>query len=98
MEEKGELICALCVSSIVEGVDQTTDTIRVDWDIFDTDTDKLHKDYYNAIEEVNNQAHLIWMDTHGCETCANHFGVDLDMEYCPVWLDCPDCEGRGEVI
>jgi hypothetical protein len=53
-------------------------------------------------------AKCIWNETHGCRTCAKHwiaegalyedFGPTLEVGDCPVWSDCPDCHGDGEVF
>jgi hypothetical protein len=108
MDSQGVLIRALCVSSIVEGIDACTDTLEVTClpdDLADLANDSeeephsvLSRIFWAAVESVNQQADDLWKETHGCESCAKHFGVELDYEHSPVWSDCPDCGGSGEVI
>ena len=85
-------ITKIFISSIVEGVDEGTQTITLA-DGCTPDT------FWKAVEKINSEASDIWMQTHGCETCAKHFCIDLDEEmYSPVWLECPDCDGEGQII
>ena len=113
MARQGQLILAISVSSIVEGVDQTTDTHEVSChpdDLADEETPEdggdlhrtLHRLFFEALTRVDDEADAIWQDTHGCETCAAHWGNAGPygpLEGCdgvtPVWKDCPDCEGHG---
>jgi len=102
MIEQGAEILAISVSSIVEGVDYDTDTVVIEFSQDDT-PESIRKKFDDAIEEVNDQANSIWNDTHGCDTCRKHWiaeGIkDGETEFgCPVWTDCPDCEGVGTVI
>lgn len=87
MAQRGELITALCVSSIVEGVDQTTDTHEISCDPDDLmqratpeEGDNLHETlerlFYKAVDAVNEEAGQIWRDTHGCEECARHWASE----------------------
>ena len=97
MDEQGFVITDIHVSSIVEGVDECTDTITIEWACNDVESDVLAKEFWQAIDDVEAQVDTIWMATHGCETCAEHFGID-EWGNTPVWTECPDCEGRGAVI
>lgn len=95
MKERGMLVLSLCVSSIVEGVDQTTETIEVpcDPEMLDDlyDEEKGDKDYnlattlrrlfWKAVEDVNTEAGNIWNETHGCDTCRKHWKEELDVEF-----------------
>lgn len=87
MAHRGELITAICVSSIVEGVDQTTDTHEISCDPDDLESqatpdegDNLHETlerlFYKAVDAVNDEAGQIWRDTHGCEGCARHWASE----------------------
>ena len=98
MDLQGVLVTSLLVGSIVEGVDYGTDDIEVDAKLTDEDPDEYRKRFDAALIEVEQQADSIWNDTHGCETCAKHFGIDLSEELSPVWTDCPRCLGFGSVI
>lgn len=97
MDKRGELVTAISVSSIVEGVDAEVpaEIIDVQWG---GDPEKLSQAFDAALESVNTQADEIWRETHGCETCAKHFGINTDLDYSPIWENCPDCGGYGEVI
>ena len=81
---RGELITGISVSSIVEGVDQCTETHVIEINPFDfeAEPDALRKQYDEAVEAVNVEASDIWNATDGV----------------PVWDECPDCHGHGEVI
>ncbi len=110
LDEKGILITALLVGSIVEGVDYGTDDIELEINQLDEEPDDFRKRFYAAVDEVENQASDIWNNTHGCEGCAAHWreeGWETNewgeaMEGCdamtPVWKDCPDCQGHGTII
>jgi hypothetical protein len=98
----------LSVGSIVEGVDECTATHVINLD--DRDPGVISAEFDNAVQRVEDDADEIWMNTHGCETCARHWneigeGADdmgAEMEGCdgmtPVWQECPDCFGTGVVI
>jgi hypothetical protein len=84
MASRGELITALCVSSIVEGMEQTTGTIEVSCDpdhlalqATPEEGDDLHKTlerlFSRAVDLTDAEANEIWDATHGCETCAAHW-------------------------
>ena len=84
MAHRGELIVAVSVSSIVEGVDQMTDCYEVSCDPDELESqatldegDNLHETlkrlFDEAVDAVNDEAHAIWQATHGCETCAKHW-------------------------
>ena len=101
-------ICALSLSSIVEGVDQCTDTHIVDLfsENFANPAYALDA-YQKALQAVETEATEIWKATHGCHICAMHFGFvsSNGLEVCegndgctPVWPDCPECGGHGAVI
>jgi hypothetical protein len=98
LDEKGVLVTAMMVGSIVEGVDQCTQSIEVEAQQLDEEPEDYYKRFYVALDEVEKEADFIWNETHGCETCAKHFGVDLDAELSPVWAECPDCEASGRFV
>lgn len=92
------------VSSIVEGVDQTTSTR-----IIKLDSPECLPAFDAALEAVDEEAGAIWDETHGCETCAKHWQQDPpdwegwdDLRYAvgdtPIWAECPSCHGSGAVI
>jgi hypothetical protein len=94
------------VSSIVEGVEQTTDTVEVDLTKRGTrKTGTILARLDAAVAIVEQQARRIWMNTHGCESCKRHWckvGKTF-LDSCPdgltpVWLKCRKCNGRGIVI
>jgi len=110
MDDRGQLITAMMVGSIVEGVDQTTDDHEIEAQQLDEEPDAFRDRLFKAVDKVNAEARSIWNDTHGCETCAAHWrskGLEVNdvgevMEGCdgvtPVWEECPDCEGAGAII
>lgn len=110
MQERGILLRALMVGSIVEGVDQCTDEHEIpcqpeglesleregdSGDLWRT----LRRVFYETVEMVNDEAAGIWEATHGCDTCAQHWGKE---EGCDggtnIWSDCPECHGHGAII
>jgi hypothetical protein len=92
-------LTAIRVSSIVEGVEQTTQTHIVDLLRLPARNDKaLFTAFWSAVESVEQEAAEIWHNTHGCDVCAEHFGIDLDDDHSPVWNDCPNCCGDGFII
>jgi hypothetical protein len=107
LDERGILITALLVGSIVEGVDYGTDDIELEIDQLDEEPEAFNKRFYAAIDEVEAQALSIWNDTHGCDTCAEHWAEDAGIttqhllntwDSVPIWKECPDCEGHGIII
>lgn len=100
MNRDGNLITELLVSSIVEGVDEGTEEISIEWNPFQTEPDELSTQFWKACDDIADQVHSIWNETHGCETCAQHWGVAFDVECgnIQVWEDCPECFGSGIVI
>ena len=98
LDGQGVLVTAMMVGSIVEGVDQCTESIEVEAQQLDEEPEEFHRRFYVALSEVEREAEAIWSETHGCETCAKHYEIDLDSELSPVWTDCPDCKGHGAVI
>jgi hypothetical protein len=98
LDQQGVLVTAMMVGSIVEGIDQCTESIEVEANQLDEEPEEFHKRFYAALGEVEQEAESIWNDTHGCETCAKHWGINLDEELSPVWTECPDCQGHGTPI
>ena len=95
MDERGQLIVSFTVGSIVEGVDEGTDNIEVEAKQLDETPSEYRSQFHAALLEIEIQASSIWNETHGCETCAKHLGIDLNEEMSPVWTECPDCNGNG---
>jgi hypothetical protein len=110
MQERGILLRSLMVGSIVEGVDQCTDNYEVPCQPDRLENDELPEDggdlantlkrmFDRAVEAVDIEAESIWHETHGCDTCAKHWGKE---EGCDgdtnIWLDCPECHGHGAII
>jgi hypothetical protein len=107
LDEKGILITALLVGSIVEGVDYGTDDIELEINQLDEEPEAFNKRFYAAIDEVEAQALSIWNETHGCDTCLSHWAEDSGIteqellntwDSVPVWKDCHECQGHGMVI
>lgn len=101
-----DFVTALSVSSIVEGVEQNTRTIIVDLFSEDYETPDQAADAWGAaVDAVEKEADEIWQQTHGCPTCAKHWGncgefgtIEGDDGMTPIWDKCPDCGGGGTVI
>ena len=96
LDEKGILITALLVGSIVEGVDYGTDDIELEIDQLDEEPEAFNKRFYAAIDEIEAQALSIWNETHGCDTCLSHWAEDSGIteqhlfntwDSVPVWKD-----------
>jgi hypothetical protein len=107
LDQKGVLITALLVGSIVEGVDFGTDDIELEINQTDEEPEAFRKRFYAAVDEVEAQALSIWNDTHGCDRCAEHWADDSGItkehllntwDSIPVWKDCPACQGHGTII
>jgi hypothetical protein len=54
-------------------------------------------EFERAVAWVEDEAQRIWDETHGCDSCRRHLGVEED-SLSPVWEECPDCGGHGTVI
>jgi hypothetical protein len=76
------------VGSIVEGVDYGTDSHTVTYPF------EL-KEFYDALQLVEDEVSQIWNDTHGCEDC----GIEHP-EYGSRMInpECKTCEGAGQII
>jgi hypothetical protein len=103
LEMKDQVI-EICVSSIVEGCDQETDTYEI---VLEGKTPaKIRKEFWDAVDEVDKEAKSIWNQTHGCDACKKHWEEDsgyvcmdgFSAYMVPVWTDCPECEGHGIII
>ena len=109
MNERGVLVTALMVGSIVEGCDQGTSEYELEVKHLDEEPQEFAERFYKAVEEVNAEANHIWNHTHGCETCAKHWHEEGLIEWgrggqngndgmTPVWEYCPYCRGAGVCI
>ena len=81
--EKGKFV----VGSIVEGVDFGTETHKLKYP-FSTAT--LNK----TLEAIENEAHHIWEQTHGCEDC----GIEGEWGHPAINPNCKSCKGEGVII
>ena len=112
MQERGILLRALMVGSIVEGVDCGTDEYEIPCQPDDLEKEELQEDegdlantlrrmFDRAVEAVDIEAGAIWKETHGCDACAKHWDLGKE-EGCdgdtPIWSDCPECHGHGAII
>ena len=93
LAENGMLVTEILVSSIVEGVDETTETLSVDCDGSTFEPEDIQDNFWKAVTEVDRQAENIWMETHGCPDCFE--GAYPEHELHPVDEDCKSCEGSG---
>jgi len=92
MPAKGIEVLSLQVGSIVEGLDVDCDSVVVELE--DTDPDTFSKNYWAAVDTVNEEASQLWDETHGCPDC---FGYG-DEELHPIDPECQSCGGFGVVI
>jgi hypothetical protein len=72
MAEQGLLVKGISVGSIVEGVDQCTETHYIDCDPTESEDppETIRKAFWEAVKAVNKEADQIWQATHGCPGCA----------------------------
>lgn len=112
LRERGVTIQKIYVSSIVEGVDETTSTHEISCLISDLEAgledgedtlDRVLKDrFYEAVAAVDSEVGEIWNRTHGCDGCralVRGEGEEVgDDDHCRVHPECPDCHGEGIVI
>ena len=94
MNKRGELITAILVSSIVEGVDWDTDTIVVNCKPGEFKPIQISDAYWKAVENVEKQAKEIWDNTHGCDDCPE----DPETGYHIIDPNCKTCHGEGTII
>jgi hypothetical protein len=102
---QGHTIQAMSVSSIVEGVEQCTDTIILEAKDLRGKAKKPTRKtvgdaVFKAVAEVDQQANDIWNETHGCEECAKLLDINYEEEVgnIPVHPKCPNCNGCGTII
>ena len=111
MLRRGDIVDEILVGSIVEGVDAEAEPVPVRLADIRSKRSKTGKVTHHslrtalsaAVDAVNADAHSIWNDTHGCDTCRAHWAAEgcvdeAGCELTAVWPDCPDCEGCGEAI
>ena len=92
MPAKGIEVLRLEVGSIVEGLDVECDSVVVELE--DTDPDTFSKNYWAAVDAVNEEASQLWDETHGCPDCFGHGDEELH----PIDPECQSCGGFGVVI
>jgi hypothetical protein len=87
------------LGSIVEGSHYDVNPRALAWPF-------TKEDFWNALEEIEQEAQTIWDDTHGCEGCAekwkfiddNGFPVEGGDGLTSIHPDCPECKGEGIII
>lgn len=105
LEKRGWLITHISMHSIVEGINDSTNIRLINVSepgleccAIPEDMDELpatlRRVFYECLDEVDQEAAALWIGTHGCDVCADHFGISND-ELSPVWTDCPNCLGEG---
>jgi hypothetical protein len=82
-----EKVIGIEVGTIVEGVDQETEYLKLHFPFTTAEWDE-------AIEHVETEAQLIWDNTHGCEQC----GPEDEGGFRTINPKCPGCNGAGIVI
>ena len=86
-------VVEIFISSIVEGVERTTDTECIDMKI----PGALQR-FRDGLDAINKEANEIWNATHGCEGCAKKHKRRYELGDTPVHPKCRQCKGEGEVI
>lgn len=90
------------IAGYCEGSDAELPTYQLRWPFTESE-------FWDALQACDDDAAAEWNATHGCETCREHwisegaindeFGtLGFSGETCPVWDECPECGGGGEVI
>jgi hypothetical protein len=74
------------VGSIVEGVDDVTNTYFLSYP-FEV------KDFWDRLGDVEREAEEIWNETHGCEECFPEYTENIQVN-----PDCTGCKGNGVAI
>ena len=82
-----EVAGRVVISSIIEGIDQTTDSYALDWPFTAQQVEA-------TIDRVEKEAKAIWDATHGCEDC----GPEDMFGYRQVNPLCPSCAGDGIIL
>ena len=76
------------VGSIVEGVDEGTETHKLNYPF-------QIEDFWDALKAVEEEAAQIWNDTHGCEDCGE---PEWGMYTRAINPDCQTCKGEGTIL
>lgn len=82
----------ITMGSIVEGVDQCTETYTLIFGKFTLN------DFNKALDQIEDEAKQIWNETHGCDDCYPDLPQDDMWIGNPVNPECKSCEGYGAVI
>lgn len=75
------------VGSIIEGCDIYTQTYLLEYPF-------TKKEYFEALDMVENEASEIWIETHGCEDC----GDENEIGYISINPRCKTCKGEGTIL
>ena len=84
------------LGSIVEGVDEGTETYKLNYPF-------TINQFQDALQAVEDEAEEIWKATHGCEDCNDHpqvneWGNETEFGAWPINPECKTCEGEGTII
>lgn len=81
MARRGELVHAISVSSIVEGVDRCTSTYTLMLSGSpDSDPEYISQSFWKNVDACEKEAEHIWDETHGCEGCAAEHRRDQQLD------------------
>jgi len=75
------------VGSIVEGVDWGTEEYTLQFPF-------TLVEFNQALDDVEEEAELIWNDTHGCDDCSPF----TELGYRIINPVCPTCKGEGIIM
>ena len=87
------------LGSIVEGSHYDVTPKSLEWPF-------TSEEFWDALEQIEQEAQQIWEDTHGCEGCAAKWGyldengmkIDGCDGFTPIHPDCLQCKGEGVII
>lgn len=109
VERAGRLYLTLRLAAPVRRMDKGSVTVSGYCEGTDADCPEHGLDFpfsegeFDAVVEAADADGCdLWDDTHGCEDCATHLGIPVEdgvpAEPCPVWKECPSCEGQGVAL
>lgn len=98
-------VTAISVNSIVEGIDNTTETYVIRAEEYDTN-EAARAAWEEAVAVVEAEADYLWNDTHGCAWCerdpadipADADAYDDTDSMSRINSDCRVCDGQGIIL
>lgn len=77
----------IVLGSIVEGIDACATPVELEYPF-------TEEEYYNALQQVEDEVNYLWEQTHGCDDCdiEGEFGGNA------INPDCKTCHGEGTIL